>query len=326
MGGEVNGYASSLFLLIFLSSFLVKTPVNKKVEVAEDEPVKVATLELNPKQLGALRIDVKSFFPNNHWVVYELQLVDSQGEVIASAMDEAWQESGTWREGGESGIWSESDLLGGWDIKSQNAEKIELVIAVLESGTASGNPADLVVSFDVKVKSGVIQKGHLWWGLIYTSILGILARKATKASGQQIISTKIKDSDPKARTILGGENNLIRLNVKTRFDEDTPRRANIHLKINNVYGEKVYQNQETVSVSVKSSESAGITWGTATLESFFLLKDRNSYSFQVRIEPDEPVEWTSLTVREGAQTLKAVDVVEIRSIPLSGQQKHITIE
>jgi hypothetical protein len=89
------GVTCFLFLFLVFSPFLTKTLVSKTVKVSEEEPFQVATVELKPKELGTLRIDVRSFFPDNHWLVYEIQLVDKKGQLIAEAIDESWRESGT---------------------------------------------------------------------------------------------------------------------------------------------------------------------------------------------------------------------------------------
>ena len=304
-----------LLALLLLNLFSTRTIVARTVKVTEEEPLKVATVELTPRELGALRIDVKSFFPDNHWVIYEIQLVDRDGQIIASAMDEAWRESGTWREGKESGTWSESNLLGGLDVRSQQVEQLDVVIEILESGTVSGQPTDLTVSFEVKIKKGVIASGHLWWGILYTTAFSILALLATRASGNRVIAKTVADSDPKARAIIGGEDNLIRVKINTKLDENSPRSINVYLTINDVYGERFYQYSQARSVN--KSESGRIISGKATLEMFLILSERGSYSFQVKIEPDNPVEETSLIVRENAKTLTSVDVVEISPVSLS---------
>lgn len=301
-------------LLLFLSIFgsaLGKTLINKKVKVSAEEPVKVGTIDLSPKDLGALRIDAKAFFPDNHWIVYEIRLIDVNGEVVASAIDEAWRESGRWREGSESGSWSESELLSGLDIRTKQAEKLTVIIEVLESGTASGQPANLVVNLDLKIKKGAIKSSHLLGGLFFTGVLGVLSLIATGISGQKAIFKKINDSDPNERATVGGEDNLVKVSIKSVLDETTPRQAKIDLYINNVYGERIYKESRTVPVAISKNEDGEITKAQAKLESLFVLKERSSYGFTVRVEPDNPVEWTSLTVLDGSKTLRSVEVKEI---------------
>ncbi len=308
-----SAISACLFLLILFDSPLAKTLVDKKITVTEEEPVKVDIINLPASKLGALRIDVKASVPNNHWVVYEIQLVDQNGQVIASAIDEAWRESGTWREGGESGTWSESDKLGGLDIRSSQAEKLDIVIQVLESGTARGQATDLSVSFDVKVKNGAIKKSDLWWGFCSSLGLAIMALLATTMSGQKVLSEKINDSDPQGEAKVGREDRLIRVKIETELDENSPPTINIQLSLDNIYGEQIYNHTDTVNVSFKKDNEGSITKGTGRLESFFILESRSLYRFKVNVEPDAPVEWTSLIVRDGSKTLKGIDVVKIIS-------------
>ncbi len=308
-----SSISAFLFLLILFGSPLAKTLVDKNIIATEKEPVKVDRIDLPASKLGALRIDVQTYVPNNHWVVYEIQLVDQNGQVIASAIDEAWRESGTWREGGESGTWSESDKLGGLDIRSSQAEKLDIVIQVLESGTARGQATDLSVSFDVKVKNGAIKKSDLWWGFCSSLGLSIMSLLATTMSGQKVLSEKINDSDPQGEAKVGREDRLIRVKIETELDENSPPTINIQLSLDNIYGEQIYNHTDTVNVSLTKDNEGSITKGTGRLESFFILESRSLYRFKVNVEPDDPVEWTSLIVRDGSQTLKDIELVKIIS-------------
>ena len=321
-----SAISACLFLLILFGSPLAKTLVDKNIIATEKEPVKVDRIDLPASKLGALRIDVQTYVPNNHWVVYEIQLVDQNGQVIASAIDEAWRESGTWREGGESGTWSESDELGGLDIRSSQVEKLDIVIQVLESGTARGQATDLSVSFDIKVKNGVINKSDLWWGLLCNLGLTFMAMRATKISGQKVISKKIADSDPQGRATVGGKERLVRVKINTKLDENTPLTIQINLSIDNIYGKQIYKDTDIVIVSLNKNDDGLITKGTGMLESFFILEPRSLYRFKVNVEPDAPVEWTSLIVRDGSKTLKEIEVVKITPIPLSQPMQHFSLE
>ena len=308
-----SAISACLFLSILFSSSLAKTLVDRQITVVEEEPVKVDTINLKPSILGALRVDVKPYVPANHWLIYEIQLVDQDGQVVASAMDEAWQESGIWREGNESGTWSESDTSGGIDIRSLEAEELDIVIEVLESGTASGQTADLAVSFDVKIQNGVIKSSDLWWGLLFSTSLAIMALLVTTMSGRKVISQKIGDSDPQGRAAVGGQDRLIRVKIKTKLDEYTPRTIEICLSIDNSYGEQVYNSTKFVHVSLGKNDSGQVTGGTGKLESFFILEPYDIYRFKVSVKPDSRVDWTSLVVRDNAKTLKAVNAVKITS-------------
>ena len=309
-----------LFLLIFGAPFFAQILVNKKVQVTEEEPVKVDTFVVKPSDWGAFRVDVQADFPLNHWVIYEIQLVDKNGKVIASAMDEAWRESGTWYEDGESGKWQESDRLGGFDFRSPEPEELDLIIEVLESGTTSGQARDLTVSFDVDVTKHVVNRNYLGWGLFFSSGLSIMALVTTSMSGEKAISKNTKNSDLSDRTVVGGKDSLVRVKIKAKVNRNSPNKIKFNLAINNAYGEIIYQNSYS-DVSVMWRKVNGtITGGIGNLDLFFILEPRSSYGFQVSILPDDPVTQTFLVVRDGAKNLnlEGVEVVYLRPNDLSG--------
>ena len=308
-----SAISACLFLSILFSPSLAKTLVDRQITVVEENPVKVDTINLKPSIVGALRVDIKPYVPRNHWLIYEIQLVDKNGQVVASAMDEAWQESGIWREGNESGTWSESDTLGGIDIRSLEAEELDIVVEVLESGTASGQTADLAVSFDVKIQNGVIKSSDLWWGLLFSTGLAIMALLVTTMSGRKVISKKIGDSDPQGRANIGGKDRLVRVKIKTKLDENTPNLIKICLSIDNAYGERVCNFKVSTPVFLTKDNNSRVTGGVGRLECYLLLEPYDIYRFKVSVEPDYPIDWTSLVVRDNAKTLKAVNAVKITS-------------
>jgi len=309
-----SAIAACLLLLSLFSSSLANTLVEKRIAVEEEEAVKVDTVDLKPSQIGALRIDVKSSLGNNFsytdWIVYEIQLRDRNGEIIASAIDEDWQESGTWYEDGSSGTWRESDLSGGIDLRAVEGEQIDVVIQLLErQQTAEVEPEP--VSFDVKIQNGVVDRRALGWGAIYSTILALIALLATSDSGERAIRTKIKDSDPQGRGMVGGKDNLIRVKIDTKLDESTPRTLKINLAIDNEHGEAVCRYCYNVPVSIQRKDRR-ITGGSVKLNPFFVIEPYGSYRFKVDVTPDAAVDWTFLEVRQGAKTLKEVNVTTIR--------------
>ena len=314
-----SAIASFLLLLTMFGTPFTKTLVNKIVTLEEGDAIKVDTISLEPSKIGALRIDVKSYLANDErsanfddWIVYEIQLIDRQGNIIASAMDEDWKEAGTWYEGGESGTWSESDLVGGIDLRSLEGEEIDVVIALLERKAAGQTDSSYrPTSFEVTIKNNVIDRRPLAWGFAWSGILAIVALYANRFSGGRSISQKIADSDPQGRSIVGGKDNLVRVYVYSRLDKHTPRKINLKLNIDNDYGERVY-NEDYILPVVISKSDRGIS-GSVKFTAFFILEPYGSYRFKVDITPDAPVDRTYLEVRQRSKTVRAVDVTTITS-------------
>lgn len=296
-------------LALIVSPFFSKTLVTNQVEVEPEETEAIKTLQLQPQPVGALLIDVKALLPLNQWVTFEIQIRDGE-QIIASAVKQAWRESGTWYEDGESGTWQEQDLLGELAVRSQNSETFTIAISVLEYGETSGQELATAVPFEVTVQSGVVDRRYLWAGLVGTASLTVIGFLAAPLAGKKAIDKTINDSDPQDRATVGGLNRLVRVIVKVIADETSPRQLDVRLSLNDAYGEQIYAQSFPLTLDYKK-EDGKVESATGNLQAFFILEPHTSYGFQVEVTPDAPVDLTSLTVRDGNRTRKGVEVVRI---------------
>jgi hypothetical protein len=306
------GAALLVFIALFSAGSFQKTLLSTTVNASEEEPVQLEPLILRRKMIGALRVEVKALLPTNTWVTYEIQLLDRQGKPFASAIKQAWNESGTWYEDGESGSWQEEDLLGGLDVRAKQNETVTIAIAVLEYGNASGQEVDQPVPFEVIVQNGAVDTRYLWAGLVGTSSLALVALFAAPLTGKKAIAKTIQDSDPSDRATVGGAGRLVRVNVDVASDETSPPQLQLRLWLNDPYGEQIYTRSVSLPLSFKKEEGK-IKGATGCFQTFFILEPRSSYGFHVEVLPDAPVDSTTLTVRDGTRTLQSVEVVKIDS-------------
>ncbi len=302
-----------IFACLVVSPIFMRSLVSKTIQVDPDVPEQLAPIQLKKEAIGALRIDVSASIPENHWVTYEIQLTDQQGQVIASGIKQAWKESGSWYEEGESGTWEEDDLVGGLDVRPTQSELVTIGINVLEYTDISGKEIDQPVTFALSVVNGAVDTRYLWTGLIGTGFLAFLALLVTPFSGKVIIDKSIGDSDVSGRGILGGAKNLVRVAVNIKSDEHSPRSLTVLLVINDGNGEQLYSNRHPVNLSFKKSEGGKITAAKGSLKTFFVLEPRGSYGFHVEVTPDDPVDRTTLIVREHCKTLFPVSVTSLKS-------------
>ncbi|GAB1540573.1 hypothetical protein NUACC21_32420 [Scytonema sp. NUACC21] len=304
------GASVLVFFSLMAAPGFKKTLIHKDVAVKEEEPFKVKSLQLSPQVFGALRIDVSAIIPDNRWVTYEIQLLDKQGKVLASGLKEAWKESGSWSEEGETGTWSEDDLVAGLDVRAKKNEEVTIALAVLGYGETNGKELGEAVPFTMTVENGVIDTRPLWSGVIFSTFFSVMALFATRRIGKKAISKKVSDSDPNGRETIGGPNRLVRLNLDIESDETSPDELEVFLSINDAYGEQVYAGSFPVQL-VFTKENGRIKKVRGNLEKFFILEQRASYGFHVEVLPDAPVDRTSLIVRDGARTLLPVDAIRI---------------
>lgn len=317
------GATGLIFLALLASAFFERVLFSKTVSVSEEEVVKIEALKIEPQLVGALRIDATAIIPSNRWVVYEIQLLDKQGKLIASATKEAWTESGF----DSDGSWSENDLDAGLDIRAKKNEEVTLAITVLEQGGAGASRRFIInpsqsgggiskakpgppVRINVRVANGVVDNRHLWPGLFGASALAVMAFIAAPLNGKKVISKTIFDSDPSERATLGGANKLVRVKINVKSDETSPPSMNARLVVNDSYGEEVYS--ETIPLELNFHRNDGeLQKVTGFAQRFFIFETQDSYGFHVEVTPDAPVDATTLTVLEGNRTREGVVVAHI---------------
>lgn len=306
--------AGAVLIALVASVFLGRSLTSTTVQVDEGEPETMAPLQVKQAAVGALRVDVKAIIPQNRWVTYEIQLRDQQDRVLASAIKDAWAESDTWYEDGESGTWEEEDLLAGLDVKATRAEPLTITLDVLEYTDTAGQEIDETVNFDVRVRDGVVDDRYLWAGFIGTASLAALALISVSSTGNRVIFKRMRDSDVGDRALLGGANRLVRVTVKIKSDETSPDQLTVKLFVKDDNGEQIYARDCLVNLRFIRDKQKRITGATGTLCQFFILEPRGSYGFYAEVVPDTSVDETRLIVQENAKTLGAVAVTHLQAI------------
>lgn len=296
-------------IAFIISPFLQKKLIDKRYLVSEDEPAQSELVKYEPGWIGALRIDASAKLPANRWVTYELQILDESGTLLASGLKQAWRETGTWREGGESGSWDESDVNSGFALRTKDnqPQSIRIAIQVLEAGISSGGAWEGPVDFSLRVHDGSIDVRYMWMGFFGTLAMAILTGMSSGQSGKKVISKTIEDSDVGDRATVGGPKNLIQVQVLINSDETTPRTLNVNLAIRNPDGVTIHQKRSAVPVRLIYDEG-DLDGGKAKFQDYFLLSPRESYGFYVEVTPDQSVDRTQLVVKENVKTKGAVDV------------------
>jgi len=301
-----------LAIAAIASPFFSRRLLDTTVIVSPEETVRLEAVQ--PRGgLGALRIDARARLPRNSWLTFEVQIFDSQNNLLASGIKQAWRESGIWREDGESGTWSEQDLKGRFDIRRATIDQpITLAITVLDQGQTGGQALAQPVSFDVTVRDGVIDGRYLWVGFFGVLIITLITSLAVGKSGRKVISERVNDSDVAGRATLGGANKLVRVSIDVISDETSPRELQADLVIKDGYGEQLYRRQLPISLKFRRDDGKiDSAKGQASLD--LILEPRGSYGVWVEVMPDGPVDYTHLTVREGVRTLQPTEIIRLRT-------------
>jgi hypothetical protein len=299
------GVFGLMVIALVTAAIWQKPLINRTLAVPVDSRTALPPIPIQPSLWGALRVDVAAQLPAGEGATYDLQILDAQGRVIASAIKDAWSESGTWREEGESGTWSESELQTGLDLRASRAEPITIAIGVQDHTTSSGKPLNTPVQFTVQVDTGVIDDRYLWAGLLGTLCTSLLALLAVPTSGRRVIAKTLSGSEITQRATLGGPNRLLRLVVKVAGYDSCVPSVRLHLTIQDAEGTSRFSDNITLPIRYTKTDGK-ITGAKATYTAFILLEPRGSYGYRVAITPDEGIKKTTLIVSEEARTLVPV--------------------
>jgi len=301
-------------LALVASWFFGRQQISRSVSVEPDAEdfVEVGTLTLQPQAIGATRIRAEAKIPTNQWVTYELILVDPQGEVVTSALKNAWKESGIWREDGQTGTWSEKDVDAGLDVKISEPETLTLGVSVLDYTTSDGNALTDPVTIEVRASTGVVYRTPLLWGWIVTAVLTVVSGEVIWAArGKRVMFRTLPDSDLGTRGTLGGPGNLVHMRVQIDSDETTPSSFQPQLWIRNADGEDIYTQTYRVTPNSGGGDSR-----QSVLHAYFQFLERGSYGFYLEVMPDASVDRTSLLVLEHARTGGKVEVTDIDNVAI----------
>ncbi len=305
---------SLVILAGFFSLFFYREIIDERVTVEPEQTVELESVTLEPRLIGALRIDVEALLDTSRWVTYEIQLYDKQDQLLASAINESWYSAGTWHQGGESGSWEQEDVLGGLDVKlgEQDKKDVTIAITVFGVGPEQGrtNNVNAPVPFEVEVQDGVIDTRYLWLGFFGTLTMTILSYISVQNTGQVKIREAINDSDVGERAILGGADSLVKVIVKILADETSPARLSVNLSIKDGLGNQIYSERHPIMLRFHKDDDGDIEKATAKFQELFILTRRGSYGFYVEVTPDEPVDRTTLIVKENVKTVTTVDGIK----------------
>lgn len=187
--------------------FFVKPLASKTLQAREGQPARLQPFKVKPQAIGAVRVDVTARIPTNRYLAYEVQIRDQQDKILAAGLKNAWNESGIWREEGQTGTWQEDDLDAGLDVSSAKAEPLTVVVEVLEYGTSRNQTLTESVSFRIKVNQGIIDTRYLWPGFWGGLLMAGLTCLFSKSAGATLSDKSIGDSDLGDRVNAGGQTN-----------------------------------------------------------------------------------------------------------------------
>jgi hypothetical protein len=256
--------------------------------------------------IGGVRIEARASLPTNRWAAFQVSLVAADGTALLELVKEAWAESGVWREDGETGTWSESDVDLLWDLRARADERVRLEVAVLDQGQSSDDRPDdadgdadaPLIPIRLTVKSGVIDGRFTVLGFCLSLGFAVLAFYLAGHGGRPVIVEVNNDSEVKGRADMGGPGHLVHVAISGLVDETAPQQMTVEVSVRDEAGVDCYRRAHDVNVSFRTDDGE-IEDGRFSLGLYFEMR-AGSWGVFVKATPDAPMEHLKLIVRDRA--------------------------
>lgn len=275
-------------------------------QTAISEPFR---LEAGP--LGSPQISLRAELPANSALELAVELLDSQGAVVLALSKQAWRESGTWSEGGESGTWEEHDDQADLALRPPESGSYRLRLTPEELLDSAGQPLQTPITVQVEVRQHRVDAPLLW----FTAAIGLAMVRILQASvygnWRQRRVLRLEDSQVAIRLRAGGDG-LLRVMVQARYERpssDRPPAAGLpavrlELSVAGPRGEPLLQ--ETLKPVPNRYSNDGDHWLTVEQTLHLRLAQRESVRVRAVLpeqlaDGGEPwaIEWIELVLEDG---------------------------
>ncbi|MBE9033266.1 hypothetical protein IQ266_26380 [filamentous cyanobacterium LEGE 11480] len=168
------GMAGCIFLLLIVSPIFASKKLDKTITLAPEQTQVFGPVDIPTQLFGTARVEVEATMSKQRWATYEVQLLDKDNKILVAGIKNAWRETGTWYEDGESGTWDEQDKNSGFDLRLRKAEPVSIAVTLVEVSDNKGRAVSEVVPLRVTAYTGTIETTPLWFACISLVILGVM--------------------------------------------------------------------------------------------------------------------------------------------------------
>jgi hypothetical protein len=308
-----------IVLMVFASS-RAQTAWQGVLEPRQGLPhVASPTFSLPAGRMNGFRLRASASLPLNKWAALNLRLVDQQGNVLLDLVKEAWRESGTWHEGGESGSYDESDVALEWPARVGQTEQVHLEAGVLDMGDSvadepgtvldpfrphnSNAPPTIPMSITVRTRTS---EGTLFLlAFLVSAGLATLAYHRAGHGGVPVVVERAEGSEVRGPPAeMGGPARLVTVAVSGAISSSGPDSVEIEVRVRHAVEREVHRARREVETWRMRQEGSRHFW-----THFHLELPRGRYQITVRARPS--VESMKLLVRDGNSTRGEVEVTRL---------------
>ena len=261
--------------------------------------------------LGSPLISLQARLPANSSLVLAAELLDPWGAVALQLNQQAWRQSGSWQEQGETGSWEEGETESNLSFRPQRSGSYRLRLTAAELLNEANQPLETIIEVQVQIRQHSVDAPLLWLTAGITQAMAWILRTSVYGGRRQRQVRRVSEGRVALRLTAGGAG-LVRVQVEARYERPSGGRpplgrrptARLTLSVAGPCGEPLLEKQQNLATEAHSSD--GDAW--LTVRQIIHLRLPRSQSIRVRADLMErlgdgggpwELEWLQLVIQDG---------------------------
>lgn len=297
--------------LLVLAASALEPERRLVIALSPGQPALSAPFPLDGGPLGSPRIHLRASLPANSSLVLSAELLDPRGAVALQLTQQAWRQSGTWFEEGQSGTWEESETDSQLSFRPQRSGSYRLRLNAEELSDGAGQPLQTPIVVQAGIRQHSVDAPLLWFTAAVTQAMVWILRASVYGGWRQRQVRRVSEGRVALRLTAGGAG-LVRVQVEARYERPSGDRpplgrqkpARLSLSVAGPCGEPLLEEQQNLAAVARSSD--GDAW--LTVRQTVHLRLPRSLSLRVRADLTEQLEdgggpweleWLQLVIEDG---------------------------
>jgi hypothetical protein len=297
--------------LLVLAASALEPERRLVIALSPGQPALSAPFPLDGGSLGSPRIHLRASLPANSSLVLSAELLDPRGAVVLQLTQQAWRQSGSWYEEGQTGTWEEGETESHLSFRPQRSGSYRLRLSAEELSDGAGQPLQTPIVVQAGIRQHNVDAPLLWFTAAVTQAMAWILRASVYGGRRQRQVRRVSEGRVALRLTAGGAG-LVRVQVEARYERPSGGRpplgrrptARLTLSVAGPCGEPLLEKQQNLATAAHSSD--GDAW--LTVRQIVHLRLPRSQSIRVRADLMErlgdgggpwELEWLQLVIQDG---------------------------
>ena len=157
--------------LLVLAASALEPERRLVIALSPEQPALSDPFPLTVGPLGSPLISLQARLPANSSLVLAAELLDPRGAVALQLNQQAWRQSGSWQEQGETGSWEENETEAQLSFRPQRSGSHRLRLTAAELLNEANQPLQTIIEVQVQIRQHSVDAPLLWFTAAVTQAL-----------------------------------------------------------------------------------------------------------------------------------------------------------